>query len=302
MRMRTTTLILLAAVLVALAALRPGAPAADAADEVASPADASPGEGWSRLEPGLELGVFTAPVPAASGESRIRVLRVDVRRWELVLCNTSAPGEGELHSAREWCRRRGLAAAINAGMFQADGQTGVSLMRTRDHVNNPRLSRDNSVLAFDAGDAALPPVTLIDRQCDDFEALAEGYGTLVQGIRMVSCRGNNVWAPQERRYSTAALAVDGAGRVLLIHCRSPYSTHDLIENLLALPLDIARAMYLEGGPQAQLAVEAGGRSLEFVGSYRTGLLESDLNTIGWPVPNVLGVARRKAIQQGGGEQ
>jgi len=247
---------------------------------------------WRELEPGLDLGEFVAPTAARSGDSTVRVVRVDPERWECVLLNTSAPGEGELRTTAEWCARHGCAAAVNASMYQTDYRRSVSLMRTRDHVNNAYVSKDNTILAFDRLDDAVPPVQIIDRTCQDFEEVAGHYGTLIQSIRMVSCRGNNVWEQQKRRYSTAAVAVDGSGRLLMIHCRSPYTTHDFIEILLALPLDIVNAMYVEGGPESQLYVKAGGIEREFVGSFESGFIESDLNRRAWPVPNVVAVRRR----------
>ncbi len=182
-------------------------------------------------------------------------------------------------------------------MYQKDGRTSVSLMRTRDHVNNAYVSKDKTFLVCDRLDPSAQPVRIVDRACDDWREAAAGYGTIVQSIRMISCRGHNVWSQQNRRYSTAAIAVDRDGRVLMIHCRSPYSTHDLIEHLLQLPLDITGAMYLEGGPEAQLFVGAGGVEKEFVGSFESGLWESDLNRIAFPVPNVLGIAPVRAAPQ-----
>ena len=92
---------------------------------------------------------------------------------------------------------------------------------------------------------------------------------------MISCKGANVWTQQPKRWSTAAIATDREGRVLLIHVRSPYTVHDLIDNLRKLPLSIDRAMYVEGGPEAQLYVKSGGEEHEFFGSYETGFTESD---------------------------
>jgi hypothetical protein len=55
-------------------------------------------------------------------------------------------------------------------------------------------------------------------------------------------------------------------------------------------------MYVEGGPEAQLFVAkggSGGRDLELVGSRGTSLFDGGDNVQAWPVPNVLGVVRRK---------
>ncbi len=254
-------------------------------------AEPDPPSGWRPLEPGLDFGTFEAPRASRSGDSLIRVLRVDPARFALRLLNASDPGQGGLLTPREWARRHDLVAVINASMYQADYRTSVSLMRTRDHVNNARLSKDRAVLAFDPLGDDLPPVQIIDRECQDFNALKGRYATLIQSIRMISCDRRNVWALQERSWSTAAIGTDAEGRALFIHVRSPYPTHDLIAMLLELPIDLRRAMYTEGGSEAQLYVRAAGVEHQFSGMTEV-LGEGEGSPHGRPVPNVVGVVRR----------
>jgi len=245
---------------------------------------------WEPLEPGLDLGVFTPPRPVSVADPQIRVLRVDPHRFELRLLNASAPGNEAL-TPREWCKRHGLVAATNASMYQTDMRSSVGLMKTRGHVNNPRLTRDKAVLAFDRRDAGVPPVQIIDRQFQDFAMLSQRYDSLAQSIRMVSLAGRNVWAPQSHAWSTAAIGIDGNGRVLFIHVRAPYRTHDLGNILLELPLDLRNAMYVEGGPEAQLYARSGTREIELAGRFDTGFLSGDPGAL--PIPNVVGVVRRR---------
>ncbi|HJZ86824.1 MAG TPA: phosphodiester glycosidase family protein [Polyangia bacterium] len=255
-----------------------------------SPAAPQKDAGFRTLEPGLELGVFNGPTGAV-GDRRIYIVRIDLAHFTLKLLNASAPGEGRIHTAREWCARAGAQAGINASMFRDDGRS-VAMMRTRTHVNHPTLSRDQSVLAFDRLQPGHPDAMLIDRECDDLGALGRAYGTLVQSIRMLSCRRANRWTPSPRRWSTAAIGTDGRGRVLFIHARSPWPVHHLIQALIALPIDLRRAMYVEGGPEAQLYVHAGTEELERVGSFETGFNENDDNARAWAIPNVVVAVRR----------
>lgn len=252
-----------------------------------------PASPWETLEPGLELGVLSAPHRSSSGDSKIRILRIDPHRFELRLLNASAPGQGSSLTVHEWSHGNGLVAAINASMYDEDHSTSMGLMLTREHTNNPRLSRDKAVLAFDPQSPGMAPVKLIDRDCDDFAAWKGHYGTLVQSIRMISCKGENVWEQGDQEWSIAAIGLDRRGRILFLHSRSPYTPHDFIENLLSLPLDLAGAMYAEGGPEAQLYVKSGRREVELVGSRGTGLFDSSDNSQAWPVPNVIGIVRRK---------
>lgn len=247
---------------------------------------------WRSLEPGLQVAAFPAPQKAVVGDSMIHVLRIDPERFELRLLNASAPGNGVSLSARDWCQRHNLVAAINASMYQTDHKTSISLMTARGHTNNARVSKQQAVLAFDRLDGTVPPVQIIDREHQNLDALRPHYGALVQNIRMVSLHGANVWQPQPRRWSTAAVGIDRHGHVLFIHVRSLYTTHDVINALLALPLELRNAMYVEGGPEAQLYVRSTGGEHEMVGIYDSGLVDPDAATIAWPIPNVIGVARR----------
>ena len=248
--------------------------------------------GWQQLAKGLELGTFLAPQPAAVGDSRVRVLRIDPKYYRLRLLNVSAIENGLPLTPKQWCRQNGLIAAINPSMFQTDYKTSVSLMRTKTHTNNPRLSKDMTILAFNRQSANVPRAKIIDRQCEDFQVWKQKYGDLVQSIRMISCTGENVWKQQQRRWSTAAIGIDGQDNILFIHVRSWYSTHDLINILKKLPLNISRAMYTEGGPQAQLYIKIGKKEFEFAGSYETSSNNANESSISWPLPNVVGISKK----------
>jgi hypothetical protein len=245
---------------------------------------------WRQLAEGLELGIFDTHLPSEIGDSKIRVLRIDPQHFKLRLLNTSAAEDGRPLTAKEWSRRNGLVAAINASMYQADYKSSVSLMRTKAHINNPRISKDMAILAFDRKQNDVPLVKIIDRQCDDFETWNKKYDTMIQSIRMISCTGKNVWAQQPQKWSTAAIGTDDRQRVLFIHVGSPYSTHDVIKILQTLPLHIARAMYTEGGPQAQLYINIGDYEYEFIGNYEIELNGNVKKLISRPIPNVVGIS------------
>jgi phosphodiester glycosidase len=249
--------------------------------------------GWQLVAPGLEVGRFPSPRPAAVGDSVVTVVRVDPRHHELRLLSAKLLDLPRNPTAEEWVREHGVVAAINASMYQTDHRTSVAYLRDGPRVNNGRWSRDQAVFAAGPLDPSLPAVQILDRQCQDADALAARYRVLAQNIRMLDCQGRNTWARQERRWSTACVGTDGAGRVLLIHARSAWSTHDFIEVLRALPLDLKRLMYVEGGPEASLYLAVGGKVLvEEMGSFETGFREDDGNRRFWPLPNVIGVAPR----------
>ena len=248
---------------------------------------------WKNLEPGLDFGTFHAPKKSAFGDSLIRVLRADTRYFALKLLNSSALTPTKRHSVKKWVNQNALVAGINASMYQKNQVSSVSYMKTGKHVNSTWVSKDKTILAFDPTEKNIPTVKIIDRECEDFDVLRKQYATLIQSIRMVSCKGENVWAPQNKMWSTAAVGTDHHGRIMFIHVRSPYPTHELINMLLQLPIDLKRAMYVEGGADAQLYINTGKVEHEYIGSYSTGSREHDENTFSRPVPNILGLVRLK---------
>jgi len=246
---------------------------------------------WIQLEPGLGFGAFISPDKSPVGDNLIRILKIDPSRFQFRLLNASASPGGERLSAKQWAQKNGMVAAINASMYQADKRTSVSLMKTFGHVNNSWFSKDRALLVFDPKKRSLPQAQILDRDCQSVDQLRTLYHTLVQSIRMISCEGKNVWEQQDKKWSTAAIGMNQTGDILFIHVRSPFSTHDLIDNLLKLPIQLKRAMYVEGGSEAQMYIHSGKNELEFVGSYSTGANETDANSLAWPIPNVVGITR-----------
>jgi len=251
---------------------------------------------WRTLEPGLEFASFPSPLyshndttpSTSSTSSQINVLRIDLKRYELRLLNASNPETGgSLLTARGWAAKAGMTAVVNAAMYQADYRTSVSHMKTSAHVNNPRLSKDKTILVFEPLKKGIAPARIIDTQCDDFEAIRPLYGSAIQSIRMISCAGKNVWQESERRWSIAAAATDKPGNFLLIQCTAPHSVHEFVNILRDLPISIDRAMYMEGGGPSQMFIGTEKDTMEFIGDFSSG----GKSTGAAQLPNVLGVKR-----------
>jgi len=244
---------------------------------------------WQTLAPGAERAEL-----ALADAAPITVLRFDPREWQLEFVGTGN-SEEPAQSARDWARRRGLAAVINAGMFRRDYKTHVGFVKFRAHLDNEHSNDYRSVVAFDANDANLPPFRVFDLDAPGvtMQSILADYSSAVQNLRLIRRPGIDQWPQQERRWSEAALGEDAAGRILFIFCRAPLSMHDFNEALLASDLGLVAAQHLEGGPEAQLYLHIGESEHEWFGSYETSFRENDTNAMAWPIPNVLGVRRRE---------
>lgn len=265
----------------------------------AGPPPMPPGANWTSLARGLELGRFHGDWPSPARDSTIIVLRVDPEHWEPRLFCASESADQSQMTARQWCQRYGLVAATNAGMFATDHQTHVGYLRAGAHINNNHRNSYQSIAAFCPRDRSSAPFRIFDLDATPFETISAGYACIVQNLRLIKRPGENRWSQQPKAWSEAALGEDAAGRILLIFCRSPYAMHDFNEILLSLPLELVCAQHLEGGPEAQLAIQVPGFEQEYVGSYETGFIANDLSRHAWPIPNILGIASPRAATEDG---
>jgi len=252
-------------------------------------------EAWTPLAPGMELGTFAANKPSPVGDSRITILRIDPKLWELVLVGKSWYGESENRTARDWCESHRLTAAINAGMFGDDHKTHVGYLGSKGHVNSSHVNKYMSVAAFDPRKGkGLPEFRIFD--LDDpsvtMDSILGGFSSVVQNLRLIKRPGENRWSQQDKMWSEAALGEDSSGRMLFIFSRSPFTMHDLNRELLSLEIGLVAAQHLEGGPEAQLYLGIGDVTHEMSGSYETSFRENDGNAAPWPIPNVLAVRPR----------
>ncbi len=237
------------------------------------------------------LGEFQPPQCFGLTDTRILILKIDPQKYSFKLMSASEHG-GRKMTLKEWCTKHGLVAAFNAGMYQEDGITSVGYMKNFKHINNGRLNTNKAVLAFNPVDASVPEIQIIDRECQDFENLKGKYRTFLQSIRMVSCEQKNVWSPQTTAWSTLAIGIDKAQKVLIVFSQQPYPVHDLIEILLSLPISLYNAMYLEGGPQASVYLSSNNSTIETQGRWEGSPDSPNPLRISWPIPNVLGIVKK----------
>lgn len=120
------------------------------------------------------------------------------------------------------------------------------------------------------------------------------FDSVLQGARMmVDCEGRPQTTWRTRRYSAALLGADRDGRAVMIHVRTPYRMQVLAQMLAAPALGIRGLVYMEGGPEASLVVEAPGVRVRELGSYEDGFHEADDLRAFWDLPNIVAFAPRE---------
>lgn len=252
---------------------------------------------WRTVEQGLELaqvdfsfipapgqreGGLAAPVAASAS-----LVRIDPGQFDFFLYMASEKGMKTLAEIGE---SENFAVAINAGMYRLDRQTSTGYLRSPSHTNNGHIATNLGAF-FVAGpsDKQLPPARLLDRSAHDWQTAITQYGLVMQNFRMATASGRVIWKQAERRHSVAAMSEDADGRILFILCATPVPVTDFLKALQEFPLHLATVMYLEGGSEAALLLNAGGVKNVVAGRYFSGLWGG---SAALSLPNVLGVRRR----------
>jgi uncharacterized protein YigE (DUF2233 family) len=246
---------------------------------------------WKKVDEGLYMGEFDPPQKSTIHDSKITIVKIDPKFYSFKLLCASEHGKVKM-TVKKWCQKHHLISAMNAGMYQEDGIRNVGYMKNFNHINNPRLNTTyKAVLAFNPIEFALPEIQIIDLTCQDFEKLGFKYQTLVQNIRMISCRQENVWSKQDKTWSMAVFGMDKSGNGLFIFTDSHYSGYDFANILLSLPLSIYNAMYLEGGQEATLYFSANEVEFERIG-FPPGLHGKDNLPAARSIPNIIGIVKK----------
>ena len=266
-------------------------PVSTPAPGVAAPAPSSAGvdeqgkPDWRQLEPGLDFGQFRLN----DNEALLTALRIDPAYFNFILCARSLDG-GPLRSLNQWAEQYDLSAAINASMYLPDGSTSTGYMKQDDHFNNRRVvQRFGAFFVAGPNQPSLPGAAIVDRDDPQWEQRIAQYRLVIQNYRMTSADRRILWSPGGPHYSISAVAQDGDGRILFLHCRQPVEAYAFAQQLLHLPLNVRTVMYVEGGGQAGLLVRSAHWQHELAGISPAGfLVTGDLRAL---LPNVLGAVR-----------
>lgn len=181
---------------------------------------------------------------------------------------------------------------FNAGMFMREDNRPVGYCRDGDLILNGNKNHHNSFFVFNAKRKELPAAQILDRQCDLVDSILTFYDSHLQGIRMLSCVGENCWKKSSKQHSILALAIDSNAYLLLLFVQEPIDPHDFIEQVSKLKLNLAKMMYLEGGVHSSLFVESGNLSLDLHGYSDKSLPIMNLREIPMPLPIVIGLKRK----------
>jgi hypothetical protein len=254
---------------------------------------ADPPPAWKSFHTGGEYAKFKIVEKPNLGDGFLHAARFapNLVKFDFYL---AAERGDKTRTAAQWCTEFGLIAVINAGMYQTDYRKNVGYLQHGETINNLGWKQTYQALfAFDPRSADQPKAAMFDLDAPGGKEVHKKYKSAVQNLRLIKGKGVNVWGKQEKQWSEAAVAMDAKGRILFLFSRTPLTMWEFNEKIGKLPLEIVRAMHVEGGPEASFSICSPNLALHLNGSFETGFNESDNESHQWPIPNVIGVSKSK---------
>ncbi len=251
---------------------------------------------WQNLMDGLDYVELDAPEKSVVNDSKLTILKIDVRKFDFKFLTASENGKFP-RTAPDWASEFDQNIVINAGMYSYNKmQSNKGYMKNYNHLNNPNKSTYyNAMLAMHPKDPTKLPFEIIDITCQNWETVKHEYHSLCQGMRMISCDGEGMEFSKrpDQSCSMIVTATDPLGNLYIVFTRSPYKHKTIISYLQGLPLNIRTTVYLEGGPETSLFINTGDTVIAKYGSYVSNTCNNDNNDHFWKIPNVIGLKKKK---------
>ncbi len=246
---------------------------------------------WTLVAPGLELANLSHTETGTEADKvLITALRIDPARYDFCLYSVLWDSPQLLTSA-EWAEQFDLTAVINACMFLPDGRSPTAYLRRGEESHRQIASNYGGFFVSGPHREGLPRAAVLDKSDEGWEDLLSQYDTVAQNMRLLSAEGQQLWPENGPQHTIAAIAQDREGKILFLHCDSQVNVHRLVRALLAQPvLDLAKAIYVEGGSQSSLTLRTPGYTHTWTGTSPADLLLGA--ALRFPLPTVIGIRPR----------
>ena len=261
--------------------------------------------GWrtpdlSQPLPSLGADLWFIDVPALSrrGPSRLVVLRLAKNSRLVPYHSDTLALPSQPQAIEAWAARLGAPVVFNSGQFDPQMQY-LGLLKSRGRwlsaqrqgtfmgllVSGPlSLRAQRQGLHSRIVDLAAPPWRDVPLQ-----SVVDGWDNVVQSMMLVDDAAQVRVRRSELAACRTVVAQDRQGRLLLVFTEGAVTLHELARWLAKSPLQIERAMNLDGGFESQLALRTPELQLTLYGQYGGGRVLQGAPMVHVPLPAVIAV-------------
>jgi len=236
---------------------------------------------------GLEFAVLSGDPYCRQGSSDIAILRVDPAQARVRVHHYSTVSDKPL-DILTWQRRTGAAVVFNAGQYYPDlSYMGMLVSGGRPLSSKPHPTFKALLVAEPVG--AGPRARVLDLEHDVFDAQRPQWKEIAQSFMLFDVRGTVRVRKSPQIAPRTVVAEDAEHRLLIFTSEGSYTLSDFATLLRAAPLQLTRAMSMDGGDEAQMCVRTGAFHYASFGHWDPAKDSSDLMASVVPLPAVITV-------------
>lgn len=210
---------------------------------------------WKQRADGFETTTVSGSPLCRYGSDLIHLVRINPKLWQFTAHHYSTlPGAQRL-TAEAWRDHLKASIVINAGQYTDDFTHLGILYCSGKHFGTRQHRIWNGIFLAEPYDPVYALVRTIDLlEHPDFKV--EGmYAQAVQTMMLVDSTGAIRVNHTDKQARRSVIAEDKSGNILCLVTEGDYTLWDLGSWITASNLDIIRALALDGGAQAQLAIQ-----------------------------------------------
>jgi hypothetical protein len=155
-----------------------------------------------------------------------------------------------------WSRRLGAPVVFNAGLYREDRKHLGVLRRGGKDVGGTRHGTYKAMLVAGTAVKGLPAATVLDLERPDEALRAPRYDQAVQSMMLFDREGDIRVRRSERLAPRTVVGLDRDGRLLVLVTEGSYTLWELADLLRRGTWGLVSAMAMDGGREANLAVES----------------------------------------------
>jgi hypothetical protein len=242
---------------------------------------------------GAELLFMDGSSIVRHGPATIAVVRfsspVELRPFHFKADGTSV----EPQHIEAWAAQLGAPMVFNAGQFD-EGLDYLGWLKRDGHWLSQRRKSAWKGLLVSGPLTGSYWARILDLDQVPAE-VADDYAHVVQSMMLLDADSRLRVRDTDVSACRTVVAEDKRGRILVVVTEGAVTLGDLARWLSSAPLDVIRAMNLDGGFESQLAIDTPELKLALYGQYGTGaaVFGSGAGQVRYPLPAVVAVRPRR---------
>ncbi len=211
---------------------------------------------WRALRPGVEFGTLRGEPWCRGGSAAIAALRLDPARVRIRVHHYRRERVTHPPDIVAWQKRTGALAVFNAGQFYPDFSYMGLLVSDGEVVSRRVHPTFRAALVAGPSDGSRR-ARVVDLQREPLDPDSLHWDEVAQSFMLFDRSGMVRVRRSDQIANRTVVAEDRAGRLVVLTSEGAYTLWDLAHLLQAAPLQLAHAMAMDGGREAELVVSAG---------------------------------------------